>query len=169
MPSNNLNVISDMKQTILKALLSDESIVKLIRNTSTVTLPDMPLRYTQVVPWKAVPDTQGEAKTFVTFEVDVIGVTNCAVKDFSLNIYVITHESLMKFDNAVGTALDLPDRGVRTDILADKIDYLLNGSTDFGFGKLELKRSPTFDPIDGYHGRKLEYYVQGWNRYGEKL
>ena len=65
--------------------------------------------------------------------------------------------------------VQVDEGGTRLDVLCDKIDWLMNGSLDLGFDKVELKRCPTFEPADGYHGRMLEYYVEGWNRWGEKL
>lgn len=165
----NLNLISVLKQTILSAILSDADIMKLVTNSGTVTVPAMSARYDQVFPWKRVPKTIDEATTLITFEVAIPGTLNCAVRDFILRIYVMTHESLMKVDQGVANSLGISDKGVRIDILADKIDYLLNGSEDFGFKKLELEQSNPFDPVDGYHGRTLEYSAQGFNRYGEKL
>ena len=54
-------------------------------------------------------------------------------------------------------------------ILADKLDYLLNGSTDMGFGKLEIVGSDVFRPAERFSGRNIQYIISGWNRYGEKL
>lgn len=81
----------------------------------------------------------------------------------------MSHESLMPVDNKVGEMLSISDRGVRTDILADKLDYLLNGSTDMGFGKLEIVGSDVFRPAERFSGRNIQYIISGWNRYGEKL
>jgi len=65
--------------------------------------------------------------------------------------------------------LDPSDCGTRIDVLADKIDYLLNGSEEMGFGKMELVTSPPFTPAEKFLGRMLVYHVEGWNRWGEKL
>lgn len=168
---NNLNVISDMKQVILRKVLSDEDAVKIIRNTYDVQTPDMGLRYTQVFPWLRAFDTVEEAKTYICFEVSVTSVVNCAVREFELRVYIMTHQSLMLMNSEVchSISLDASDSGTRIDVLADKIDYLLNGSEDMGFGKMELVSSPTFSPAEKFLGRVLIYRVDGWNRWGEKL
>jgi len=168
---NNLNVISDMKQVILRSILSDEDVVKLLRDNYDVQTPDMGLRYTQVFPWMRTLDTVEEAKSFVTFEVSVTGIQNCAVREFELRIYIMTHQSLMLINGEVcgNLGLDPSDCGTRIDVLADKIDYLLNGSEEMGFGKMELVTSPPFTPAEKFLGRMLVYHVEGWNRWGEKL
>lgn len=169
--ANNLNVISDMKQVILRSILSDEDIVKILRNSHNVQVPDIQLRYTQVFPWMRTFETVEEAKSFITFEVAVTRVQNCAVREFELRIYIMTHESLMLMNGQVcgELGLDASDCGTRIDVLADKIDYLINGSEELGFGKIELIASPPFTPAEKFLGRILVYHVEGWNRWGEKL
>lgn len=167
--SNNLNQIGAMKQEVLQAILSDDEIMRLILNRPDPTLPALTARYVQVVPWKKIPDTQTNARVYVTFDIVVTEFVNCAVKNYNLYLWIMAHDSLMTIDSTVGAALGIQDRGVRTDILADKIDYLLNGSTEMGFGKLQIKSSGIFDPADGYYGRNLVYEGICRNRYGEKL
>lgn len=171
MASNNLNVISDMKQTVLRAILSDADIVKIIRNRGDVAVPDMGLRYTQVFPWAYVPDAIEETKTYIGFEVAVTNIQNCAAKEYSLRVYVMAHKTMMRMNSDVCTALGLntKDCGTRIDVLADKIDWLLNGSEDMGFTRMELESSGTFSPAEEFIGRSLIYRVVGWNRWGEKL
>lgn len=159
-----------MKQKVLEAILSDEDCMRLILNQADVQLPALTARYNQVYPWKRVPNVQEKARTFVTFEVAIGGAANCAVRTYWLNVWCFTHESLMPIGDAVGKQLGIPDRGDRIDILADKIDYLLNGSKDMGFGKLEIVGSDVFRPSnESFVGRNLQYKILGWNRYGEKL
>ena len=152
----NLNRIGAMKEKVLESILATQDIVRLIENKKDVVLP-------------AILGTQEEAKTFVGFDISLGGAINCAVKTYYLNIWVMSHESLMPVDNKVGETLSISDRGVRTDILADKLDYLLNGSTDMGFGKLEIVGSDVFRPAERFSGRNIQYIISGWNRYGEKL
>lgn len=165
----NLNVIGQMKQVILQALLTDEEIMKLILDRPDVELPAFSARYKEVVPWRRVPDTQMDAKTSVAFDITMGKAITSAAKEFTLYIWIMSHDSVMPFGNKEGNRLQIEDRGVRNDILADKIDYLINGSTELGFTKAELIRSELFEPVDGYSGRSMVYSITGWNRYNEQL
>lgn len=49
--------------------------------------------------------------------------------------------------------------GIRTDLLASRVDTLLNGSTEFGFGKLSLSSVTRLSPNTDYYGRALKYTV----------
>ena len=165
----NLGVLSEMKERLMEKLVHDEDAMRVLTDNADITLPAKKEIYKTIYPWKKKPNTVTENKTFVTFEIEVPRTINCAVNEYMLRVYVMVHDSNMIFDKSVATRLGLPDRGTRMDVLADKIDYFLNGCADLGFTEIELQSAPTFEPSDGYHGRMLEYRVHGWNRWGEKL
>lgn len=165
----NLNIIGQCKEKVLRAILSDEDIMKLILNTPDVTTPALSARYDQVVPWRLVPDSQTDEKVYVTFEIAIDSFVKGPVRNHKLLVYVMCHSRLMKIDETEGKRLGIDDRGSRVDILADKIDYLLNGKTDLGFEKLEIDYSNPFEPIDNYYGRNMVYTFKSWNRYGDQM
>lgn len=153
-----LNDLTTKKEFLLKTFLSDERFVQLVTNQQDVQLPALDLRYKQVFPYGWIGDTVSIAKTFVCFDVDVPQIKTIAVKDCYLYIWVFAHKSLMP-----------TKEGVRVDLLSSRIDWLLNGSTELGFGRLRLESCLRINPNEDYYGRVLKYYVQDWNRFGEKL
>lgn len=169
--SNNLNVISDMKQTVLRALLTDADVVKIVRNSSDILLPDMELRYTHIFPWMYVPDTVEDTGSYIGMKIRTRDPVNAAARVYDLTIYIMCHKEHMRMNGTVcaNLGLDVTDSGSRVDVLMDKIDRLLNGSEELGFGKMELVDSDEFKPAEKFHGRYITYRVNGWNRYGEKL
>jgi len=164
-----MNVLGDMKNKIFTALLMDADIVKLVTDSPTVTLPAMELRYTSIIPWKKTPDTRETAQTLITFEIGIGAEVSPAVRWYNIYIRVLTHDSLMRFDKQAADKLGLTDRGTRIDVLAEKIDYLINGSKELGLGKVQTVESTTFDTVGDYHGRGLMYAVQGPNRQCDRL
>lgn len=166
---SNLNEISAMKLRIMNLLMMNADVMKIVENTADISLPNTSMLYTQIVPWKKKMDTQMDAQCVIAFDVSPGNAANSAVRDYTLYVWVMVHDSLMKFDEEVGTALDLPDRGTRLDVLADKVDYLLNGADKLGFGELVFHGAPLVDVSDYYHGRMLTYTIQGWNRHGDKI
>lgn len=165
----NLGILSLMKEAMMQKLVNDVDSMKIIANEEGISTPAVNALYNTIFPWKKTIGTTTDNKTYVSIEIEVPGAINCAVKAYYVHIYVMVHDSLMRFDKNVAASLGIDERGTRLDVLCDKIDWLMNGSLDLGFDKVELKRCPTFEPADGYHGRMLEYYVEGWNRWGEKL
>ena len=118
-----LNDLTTKKELLLKTFLNDERFVQLITNSEQVTLPAKDLRYKQVFPYGWIGDTVAIAKTFVCFDVDVPQIKTIAVKDCYLYIWVFSHKDLM------------PTRdGVRVDLLASRIDWLLNAAPNMVLG-----------------------------------
>lgn len=153
-----LTELSDKKQQILKDLLSDRELVTLLTDDSTIRLPAKDLRYDQVFPYPWVDETADAAKSFICFDVTVPEISTIAVKDCYMYIWIFTHQRIA-----------MTKEGVRTDLLASRVDYLLNGSTEYGFGKVRLMSVLPYAPNANYYGKVLKYYVQDWNRFGAKL
>ena len=95
-----------------------------------------------------------DAKVFVCIEVDDGNVRGPAVTGAHLWIYIAVPKSMMNMDGEI-----------RRDALAQRIDELLNGNMDFGFGKLERKPGGRIVLHDSFRGRFLHYYVLDWNRH----
>lgn len=100
------------------------------------------MRYTRIVPWKKKMDTQMDAQSIVAFDIVPGHAVNPAVREYTLYVWVMVHDSLMVFDDVAGRRLQMRDRGTRLDILADKVDYLLNGDEGLGFGELQFHGAP---------------------------
>lgn len=132
---NNLNEVSEMKLRIMNKLMMNEEVMKIVENKPSVKLPNTKMRYSQIVPWKKKMDTQTDAQCIIAFEVNPGAARNPAVREYVLYVWVMVHDSLMVFDKEQADYLGLRDRGTRLDVLTDKVDYLLNGSSDLGFGE----------------------------------
>ena len=148
-----LNEFSSDKSKMLQLFLSDREFVDIVTSSTNRPIPDLSLRYSQVFPYSWIPGTATETKTFVCFDVDVPRVITSAIKDVQLSVWGFTHESLMRTST-----------GTRTDILASRIDELLNGSSGFGAGQVELKSVGRINPATNFYGRQLIYLVKDFNR-----
>lgn len=158
-----------MKLRILNHLMMNEDVMKIVEDKQDVVLPNTAMRYTRIVPWKKKMDTQMDAQSIVAFDIVPGHAVNPAVREYTLYVWVMVHDSLMVFDDVAGRRLQMRDRGTRLDILADKVDYLLNGDEGLGFGELQFHGAPQVEVSDYYHGRMLTYKILGWNRHGDKI
>ena len=167
----HLSEISEYKQNLLTLFLRDPRIVSILKNekANADDIPAFDLRYKQVFPWKHVVDTSEEARTFITFNISVPNCPTLAVADFTLYVWVFTHDSLMPFDKEASERTGVDKRGTRDDVLCQVIAEALNGNTDYGFGKLELKKSDFFDAGKNYAGRYLDFKAQDYNRICKSL
>lgn len=158
----NLSEYNEYKKILVNAIINDITCVNLITNTTGTELPAFSLiddEYTinQIHLYDYIPETTTEKKTHVCIEV-LDGTTFTQnVSGFYIQIDVIVPEALMVM------------RGeIRLDSLASAIDTLICGNTSYGFGCVQRKNGEVGVPIDGFRGRTLRYYVQGWNYEGTK-
>lgn len=154
----NLEEFFDYKNRLMKDLCSNEEVVALITDKESSVVPSRTLPYTQLFPYEFIPETIDNAQTFVCFDVDIANVTNKTFYVPVLYIWVFTHKSKMR----------LPNGGVRIDMLASKINELLNGNRFYGLGELDLRQVGRFSPITDYQGRVLTYHAKDFNRSGSK-
>jgi len=148
----------DYKNRLMKELCCNKEIVTLITDKENSKVPNHTLAYSQVYPYEFVPETVDNGQTFVCFDVDIAEVVNKTFYVPVLYVWVFTHKSKMRLSTG----------GVRTDILASKINAMLNGSRFYGLGELDLRQVGRFSPITDYQGRVLTYYAKDFNRSGSK-
>lgn len=148
------NYLNTYEQTVMKSFCSNKEIVSLLTREKNPIVPNKDLMYEVIYPFDYIPDTNQEAKTFITFYIEVPSTYNSLIKKLYLHIGITTHESLMR-----------TSKGKVTTLLANAIDNLFNGNMNImGIGTLELISSTIDTPIRGYHTRNLTYSVQDWNR-----
>ncbi len=148
----------DYKNKFMRDLCCNKDIVALITDKKNSKVPNHTLAYSQVYPYEFVPETVDNGQTFICFDVDIAEVLNKTFYIPILYVWVFTHKSKMR----------LPTGGIRTDILASKIDEMLNGSRFYGLGELDLRQVGRFSPITDYQGRVITYCAKDFNRIGSK-
>lgn len=107
-------------------------------------------------PWEYVPDTQEETKSFVCVETEIAESKTTA--SYSVYVYVFTFCNKKIMDIADTTMF-----GTRADLLAHYADSILNGSSNFGIGRLNLVDASIYKPNNSYYGRLLTYECPGFN------
>lgn len=146
----------DYKNQLMKDLLENEAIFKLIDENATLeTAPK--LAYKQVFPCEYLPDTVEEGKTYVCFDVDVQESLNSLFLLPILNVWVFTHRSKLR----------LPEGGVRTDKLCSEICKVINGSKQYCLGKLNLYAVKRFAPMTDYQGKMMAFHGMEVNHFFE--
>ena len=145
--------LKQYRSNIMKTICSDQDIVDLINETSGSTVPDRSLIYKNVFPYAYTPDKTTDTNTYVCFRIYVPEIRNKTFKIMNLVFYVFTHQSHIRTSN-----------GLRTDLLAERIEALFNGSMDYGVGRLTLTGVNDVNISNYFHGLALEYSVSEFNR-----
>lgn len=68
-------------------------------------------------------------------------------------LWIFSHQSILR-----------TNEGVRTDILSNEVDKIMNGNKDLGLGTTELKTVGRVNPAKDYFGRTLVYRSVDFNR-----
>lgn len=152
----NLEELTLYKKKLMKAFCSSEAIAQLLEIDGEDVQVGKSLMYTRVFPYLHRPDISESARSFICFDVSTVAVQNSVIKSVAIDVYVVSHQHLMRLADG---------KGMRIDVLSSEVDKLLNGSTDYGIGELELKFSEPITSISKYYGRSSRYIVKDFNRY----
>lgn len=166
-----LSEFTKYKKIIAKAICEDPNCVALImnKNVEDVTVPAYDLIESvdqagnrhrgQIHLYDYLPGTEEVGEVHVCVEVEDAKVVKGAVANFDIHIYIIVPENLMVMYGQI-----------RRDALAAAIDNLINGSTNFGFGKLErVMGGGSFLAVNKWRGRELVYTNEDYNRIGGRM
>lgn len=143
----------DYKNQLMKDLLSNEKIVRLLASNTSIDKPE-DLAYTQVFPYEYVPETAQEGKSYICFDVDIAQSYNKTYYAPTLYIWVFSHRSTLR----------LPEGGVRPDEICAEICEQINGSMEYGLGELTLYSTKRFAPVTDYQGKRLEFHASEFNK-----
>lgn len=150
----NLEEFTTYKNTLMRAICTSDTIVDLLKlDTDKPNITGKEMRYNRIFPYNYVPLTTEHATTYICFTVTAPYPKDGIITELRLTVYVFTHQDIMRTDN-----------GMRTDLLISEIDKLLNGSTEYGLGKVSLKLCDVMQvPCRGYSGLFSVYTVKDFN------
>lgn len=149
-----LEELYDYKNTLMKDLLTSESIINLLDEDIPIESSSK-LAYNLVFPFEYVPDTIEQGNTYICFDVDIQQTIDKTFLLSALYIWVFTHKSKLRL---------VPTGGVRTDKLCCEIVKVINGSREYGLGELNLYSIKRFAPMTDYQGKVMTFHAKDFNR-----
>lgn len=149
-----LDEFFNYKNQLIKDMLTNPKIVKLVSDDLVAHKNPSQLVYKQIFPYEYVPEIVDSGKTFICCDVDIDNVVSKTFLTPTLYIWVFTHKTMLR----------LPDGGVRTDKLCSEIAKTINGSRFYGLGELDLCAASHFAPISDFQGRALVFQTKDFNR-----
>ncbi|HHB2481310.1 TPA: hypothetical protein ACORDH_002761 [Bacillus cereus] len=132
--------LSEYKMEILNRVLESDKLTKLIKYSTRDALfkPSLEdpyeLMHTHIYPYRFVPATVDEQKTFLTLGVNGFRRHQEGFKTFDdylsgeLYFYMFTHHDLMRTDT-----------GVRQDLMLSEIVKMFEGTKGLGMGELKMR------------------------------
>ena len=158
----NLKDFYDYKNQFFEDVLTNEKLVKLINENKTLETAGE-LAYTQLFPYKFIPETIEHGHTYICCDVDVeASSTNSRARSGSstrlfyrpiIYIWILVHKSKLR----------LPEGGVRYDVIASEIADTINESLYYGINGLQLYSAKWFSPLTDYQGKVLSFTTDDYN------
>jgi len=158
----NCEELIDYPYEVAIKISTSPEIIQLLLDNPTANPEDYNLINTQIFSDDYIPETLNEVQKFICVDADIPKVTNSTTKDVEVTIYVFMHHDCMKLDNLIWK--ERRGKGNRRDHLCNEITKLLNGSSEFGIGKLELTSTMRFRPAKDYSGRMMKFKAKSFNQ-----
>lgn len=144
--TNSMNdELYEYKRKVINKLLESEDII----NGLDTDLEPSEITYRNIFPYGAIPYTLTDAGSYITVEITMpqVSTVNYFFKDVLLVINVICHNDVMRTDFGIP----------RHDYLSAKICALLNGTTEFGYGEMELVSNTESVFSERHSGRTMRF------------
>ena len=155
----HLDELIDYSSNIISSMANSQEIVALMldKDPANVDLggDDGDIAREHMFDYDYVDDTQLEAGAYIMVDVDMIDSPTGTVKDMEVYVQIVVSKTYMELDKKSFKGV----KGNRRDNLARQIDLLLNGSKDFGIGKLSLMSARTANVPKSFTSKMLTYGV----------
>ena len=149
--------ITRYKSKLMSSIINSPELIALVNDSyieDGEIIDANGLVYKQIFPFYYIPDTQTETLSYVIMKVNGLGVSGKIYNKAEVYICVMSHQDIMKVEDAGGTRIDL---------MGEIIEDLFNGRDDFGFGEMELKSNAEININTTYRGRELRFFVEDFN------
>ena len=149
--------ITRYKSKLMSSIINSPELIALVNDSyieDGEIIDANDLVYKQIFPFYYIPDTQTETLSYVIMKVNGLGVSGKIYNKAEVYICVMSHQDIMKVEDAGGTRIDL---------MGEIIEDLFNGRDDFGFGEMELKSNAEININTTYRGRELRFFVEDFN------
>lgn len=139
--------ISAIKKSAISSILQNQEIVQALELTHEDAM------YHNIYPSFRIPDTELEAKTYITVQVDIdmAARNNGVVRVVYLSVFVITHQTKQYMDNG----------STRIDHIAEQIELMFNKNIPAGPYQMELINDKE-DNIDRFHPCRIIRFKTFW-------
>lgn len=107
-----------------------------------------------------IDETQTSAGAFIMVDVDMTAADSSTIKDLAIYVQVVVSKTYMRLDPKKFKSV----KGNRRDNLVRQIDLILNGSRDFGIGKMQIASARTAIVPTSFTSKMLTYRVYDFSK-----
>lgn len=153
-----IDELIDFKENVISAIAESQTVIGLIANDPNIDLDSdraEDIIEENIFDFDYVDRTVVRTDAFVMVETEMTRPSSGMMTEWYVYVQVVSNKSYNKLDKKLFKGL----KGNRKDNLVREIDYLLNGSRDFGVGKLELIHVDPATVPDTFTSTMLTYQV----------
>jgi len=153
----HLDELINYSSNVVRALLGSKEVVALMTDHPDPDLygADGDAAAQHIYDYDYVDNTQLEAGVYIMVDCDMVAAPTGSIKDLELYVQVMVSKSIMPLDPKKFKGV----KGNRRDNLARQIDLLLNGSHDYGIGRLQLVSARTANVPSSFTSKLLTYRI----------
>lgn len=163
----HIDQLVDYNQRVVNKVLASQAVMALIAND-----PELDLESEAAAEWEEhvldhawIDDTVQEAGAFVTVDVDIPEMSSGTIKEMRVYVEVLVSKTYLPLSPSLFKGC----KGNRRDNIVRQIDLLINGSYDFGIGRLDLKSIRTVTTANKFAGKLMTYEVSDFARDRSRL
>jgi len=165
--STHIDQLVDYNQRVVSKILSAQPVMALISNDPALDLDsDAAAQWEEhVLDHAWIDETVQESGAFVTVDVDIPEMSSGTIKEMRVYVEVLVSKTFMPLSPSLFKGC----RGNRRDNIVRQIDLLINGSYDFGIGRLDLKSIRTVTTANKFAGKLMTYEASDFARDRSRL
>ena len=158
----HIDEIISYKANVISALANSPEVVALMldKPNPDVNGEDGDIARRDIYDYDYIDETQLEAGSYILVDCDIVGRPTSTVKDLEVYIQVVVSKTIQKLDHKKFKGV----MGNRCDNLARQIDLLLNGSRDYGIGRLTLVSVKSANVPASFTSKLLTYWIPDFAR-----
>lgn len=153
----HVDALINFSAKIIQKIAASQEVVGLMLNDPDILMTSEAALniYDDLYDYDYVDDTIDGDKALIMVDVDMLRQSSPTMSDYEIYVQVVCTKQYMKLTPSLFKGV----RGNRRDNIVRYIDLLLNGSKEFGIGKLELKRVNTAVVPEKLTSKLLTYKV----------
>lgn len=162
----HLDEIIDYNNAVISKIIESPEVMKLISNGQYSPDDDSGKKWEAHINDHAwIDESVQEAGAYILVDSEVVKAPTGSVKNMTLLVEVVCNKSYMQLDSKVFSGV----KGNRRDNICRQVDLLINGSPEFGIGRLQLSSATLAAAPEGFTARLLTYVVPDYARDRSKM
>ena len=158
-----LDDLIDMKHEVIRAISQDQNVVGLLLNDPNVDMESdsaYNIVETNIYDFDYVDHSVERSDAYIMVDSEMVSAASGSINKWYLYVQVVCEKAYNPLSHKIFKGV----KGNRRDNLVRSIDVLLNGSHDYGIGKLDLISAGPATVPDSFTSFMLTYEIHEFRR-----